>query len=334
MRCKLKFLKIKTNDPEYNLSLEEYCFKYLPDDDEYFFFWINEPAIIIGKNQNVFAEINRDYVEENNIKVVRRITGGGAVYHDLNNINFSYVSKKKSNQGIDFTPYYKMLVAAMKNMGIDAELTGRNDLTIDGYKIAGASQSVWHDRMLSNCCILYDVNLENLAKSLTVRKEKLESKGVKSVRARVSNIKPLITQDLTAEEFLENLQSELIKNLGDEVSEYVLTDEDLKGIDKIYTERFSKREWNYGRVLHTDKKIYKRFNIGFVELFFNVRDDKIEQLKIMGDFFGEKDVEKLCGILENCPYSREAFDERLKDVDLKKYFGDIPGNEFINLFFE
>ncbi len=329
----MKFIKVKTNDPEYNLSLEEYCLKNLPIDDEYFFFWINEPAIIIGKNQNLYAEINREYVEEKGIKVVRRITGGGAVFHDLNNINFSFISNRKSSKGIDFTPYYNMLVDGMKNMGIHAELSGRNDLTIDGYKIAGASQSVYKDRMLSNCCILYNVNLEELAKSLNVRKEKLESKGVKSVRARVSNIKPLISKDLSAEEFLESLQDEIIRNHGEIVEEYLLTEDDLRGIEEVYKNRFSLHEWNYGRLLHRDKSVYKRFNIGFVELFFNVEDGKITDLKIMGDFFGERDVEELEKELEQVEYSKKALLDALSNIEIKKYFGELSAEEFAELFF-
>lgn len=330
----MKYIICKTTDPEYNLAFEEYCFKNLPiDEDEFFYFWINEPSIIVGKNQNVHAEVNLDYINENKLKVVRRITGGGAVYHDLDNINYSYISKSKGAKKLDFKNYYQLIVDALNNMGINAELSGRNDITVDGLKIAGSSQSIWKDRVLSNCCILYNVNLEELSKALNVRPEKLISKGVKSVRARVTNIKPLINLNLSTEEFLNKLQGEIFKNLNLEGEEYILTPEELKGVEEIYQNRFSLRDWNYGKVHDTKYYKYKRFTIGFVEFFFDIEDEKIKNLKIMGDFFGTKDVSELESLLEGKIYSKSEFEDILEEVNLTEYFGDISLEEFINLFF-
>ncbi|NLW43394.1 MAG: lipoate--protein ligase [Tissierellia bacterium] len=331
----MKYIICKTNDPEYNLAFEEYCFKNLPvDKDEFFYFWINEPSIIVGKNQNVHAEVNLDYIKENQIKVVRRITGGGAVYHDLNNINYSHISKSKGAKKLDFKNYYQLIVDALNNMGINAELSGRNDITVDGLKIAGSSQSIWKDRVLSNCCILYNVDLEELSKALNVRPEKLTSKGVKSVRARVTNIKPLINIDLSTVEFLNKLQKEIFNNLNIKGEEYILSPEELKGVDEIYKNRFSSRQWNYGKVHNTKYYKYKRFPIGFVELFFDLEDEKVKNLKIMGDFFGTKDVSELENLLEDSNYDNEEFLKRLKNVNLADYFGEISEEEFSELFFQ
>ena len=331
----MKYLETYSNDPEYNLSFEEYCFKYLPlEQDEYFFLWINQPSIIIGKNQNAYQEINATYVEEQKLKVVRRITGGGAVYHDFGNLNFSFVTKTKGNEKIDFKRYYTPIIEAFHRIGVNAELSGRNDVTIEGQKCIGASQSVSNGRVLSNGCILFDVQLGKLSEALNVRKEKLEAKGVKSVRARVTNVKPYLKNDVSIEDFKKELLKIIFELAGEEPKEYVLTDKDKEGIDKIYKERFSKREWNYGASINREYSKYQRFAVGSIETLFNVRDGKISNLKIMGDFFGTKDVIDIEKLLEGVSYSKEEVAKKLNTVDLLPYFGTLAVDELVELLFK
>ncbi len=331
----MKYLETNSNDPEYNLSFEEYCFKYLPlEADEYFFLWVNEPSIIIGKNQNAYQEINTSYVAEHNLKVVRRITGGGAVYHDFGNLNFSFVTKTKGNEKIDFKKYYTPIIQALGKIGVVAELSGRNDVTIDGQKCRGATQSVANGRGLSKGCILFDVKLGELSNALNVRKEKLESKGVKSVRARVTNIKNHLKNEVSLLEFKEQLLNIIFELAGEKPSEYHLTEQDRLGIDKIYKERFSRREWNYGASINAEYSKYERFPIGSVELCFNVKDGKIKNLKIMGDFFGTKDVVEIEDLLEGTEYKDNSILQKLEAVELLPYFGSISANELTALFFK
>lgn len=331
----MKYLETNSNDPEYNLAFEEYCFKYLPlEQDEYFFLWINEPSIIIGKNQNAYQEINASYVDSHALKVVRRITGGGAVYHDFGNLNFSFVTKTKGNERIDFKKYYTPIIQALQKIGVAAELSGRNDVTIDGQKCIGASQSVANGRVLSNGCILFDVKLGELSNALNVRKEKLLSKGVKSVRARVTNIKPHLKNDVSLLEFKTELLNLIFELAGEKPSEYVLSQQDKDGINKIYKERFSRREWNYGASINAEYSKYERFSIGSVEICFNVKDEKIKNLKIMGDFFGTKDVEEIEALLENTEYTKDAIIKKLESIDLTPYFGAISSEELADLFFK
>ncbi len=331
----MKYLETYSNDPEYNLSFEEYCFRYLPlDDDEYFFLWINAPSIIVGRNQNAYAEINADFVKENNIKVVRRITGGGAVYHDLENLNFSFVTKTKGNNKIDFKKYYIPIIKALEKIGVNAELSGRNDVTIDGQKCIGASQSVWQGRVLSNGCILFNVQLQELAKALTVRKEKLESKSVKSVRARVTNIKPHLDRDISVLDFKAELLKTIFELEGEEPVEYKLSEEQLEGVKKIYNERFSRKEWNYGASPKAEYSHYERFPIGSIELFFDVKKAKIENLKILGDFFGTGEVSDIEKLLSSCDYDKDAVMESLENIDLQPYFGSLEKSDFVNMFFQ
>ena len=333
---KMKYLESHSNDPQYNLSFEEYIFKNLPlEEEEYVYLWINDPSIIIGRNQNAYAEINEDYVIEHNLKVCRRITGGGAVYHDLGNLNFSFVTKTKGHDRIDFKQYYIPIVNALKAIGIDAELSGRNDITIDGKKCIGSSQSVYNHRVLSNGCILFNVQLEELAKALNVRKEKLASKGVKSVRARVTNIAPYLEdKNLSTEDFKAILLKEIFKQFDEEPKEYVLSEEELQGVKEIYDSRFSMDAWNYGKKPVGEVIQYRKFPAGFVELAYDLDNGKIRNLYINGDFFGKEDVEEIREKLEGIDYKKSKVIEILESFKLEDYFGNITAEELADVFFQ
>ncbi|MDO4711335.1 MAG: lipoate--protein ligase [Peptostreptococcaceae bacterium] len=322
-------------DPEYNLSFEEYLFKYLPlDENEYVTLWQNEPAVIIGKNQNAWAEIDREYIEENRIKVVRRITGGGAVYHDLGNLNFSFVTKDRATGQIDFSLYYKPIVAALRAMGVEAELSGRNDITVDGKKVIGASQSIWKGRVLSNGCILFDVKMESLASALNVRPEKLVTKGIESVRARVTNIKPYLGMDKDVNDFKALLLKEIFKQFGEEPKEYKLTEQDHQEILKIKEARFGRKEWNWGRSPKGSFSNGVKFPFGWVEISTDIVGGKLKDVNILGDFFGTEDVNDIATALEGTMYDRRSIEDVLKTFELKKYFGQVEASELAELFFE
>ena len=331
----MKYIVNNSHDPEYNMAFEEYCFRNLPlENEEYVFLWSNSPTILLGKNQNTYQEINEKYINENGIKVVRRITGGGAIYQDLENLNFSFVTKTKGNEKIDFKKYYIPIVNALKKIGVDAELSGRNDVTIEGQKCIGASQSVWQGRVLSDGSILFNVEMDALSKALTVRKEKLESKGVKSVRSRVTNIKPYLKRDITVDEFKDELLKAIFEVENQEPVEYKLSEEELKGVMKIYEERFSRKEWNYGASPKAEYSHYERFPIGSIEVFFNVENMKINSLKIHGDFFGTADKAELEEFLNGCEYSENVLTEKLRNTDLAPYFGNLEKKDFIGMFFK
>ena len=331
----MKFLESHSNDPYYNLSFEEYIFRNLPlEEEEYVYLWINSPAIIIGRNQNAYAEINEEYVKEHNLKVCRRITGGGAVYHDLGNLNFSFVTKTKGHDRIDFKQYYIPIVNALKAIGIDAELSGRNDITIDGKKCIGSSQSVDNHRVLSNGCILFNVQLEELSKALNPRKEKFESKGVKSVRSRVTNIAPYLeNKNLSTEDFKNILQNEIFKLFGEEPEEYVLSEEELQGVKEIYNTRFSLESWNYGKKPVGEVKQYKKFPAGFIELAYDLNNGQIRNLHINGDFFGKENVEDIRKAIEGQEYKKANIKEILDTFKLEDYFGNVSSEELTELFF-
>ena len=200
-------------DPRVNLAIEEFALKHLDINETYLLFYINEPSIIIGKNQNTVEEINADYVRDEGIHVVRRLSGGGAVYHDLGNLNFSFITKDDGNSFHDFKKFTDPVVKALKKLGVNAELSGRNDILADGKKISGNAQFSTKGRMFSHGTLLFDSEIENVVSALNVRMDKIESKGIKSIRSRVTNIREHLDEDMTMEEFKQTLLAYLFEEL-------------------------------------------------------------------------------------------------------------------------
>ena len=215
----MKYIVNKSNNPAYNIALEAYAFRELTSEDEIFILWINEPAIIIGKHQNTIQEINKEYTDEHGIHVVRRLSGGGAVYHDLNNLNYTIISNKSEEGAFDFKTFSQPVIATLADLGVKAEFTGRNDLEIDGKKFCGNAQAYYKGRMMHHGCLLFDVDMSVLGDALKVSKDKIESKGIKSVRARVTNILNELPEKITVNEFsdkiLEKMKETYQPNLMD-----------------------------------------------------------------------------------------------------------------------
>lgn len=330
----MKYITNLSNNPHYNLAFEEYCFKNLPREEDYVILWINGPSIIIGKNQNTIEEINQKYVDENNIKIARRVTGGGAVYHDLGNLNFSLISNQEGDEKIDFKQINVPILKSLEKLGVNAEFTGRNDLTVDGKKMSGIAQSVHKKRILNHGTILFDTDLTVLSDALKVKADKIESKGVKSVKSRVTNIKPYLEEDVDLLTFKDILLKNIFEYENKALEELILTDEQKAEVGKLYEERYSKWEWNYGESPDFTYKNYKRYPFGSLDVRILVKNGIIKNSKIFGDFFGTKDVSELEDKLNEQRYERKALEEALKDEPFVKYFGDISVGEFVDLLFE
>ena len=322
----MKYIVNNSNDPAYNIALESYAFRELVGEDELFLLWINEPAIIIGKHQNAIAEINKEYTDSHGIHVVRRLSGGGAVYHDLNNLNYTIISNKADEGAFDFKTFSKPVIDTLATLGVKADFTGRNDLEIDGKKICGNAQAYYKGRMMHHGCLLFDVDMSVLADALKVSKDKIESKGVRSVRARVTNINNELPQKMTVLEFKDAILNQMKKEYPD-MEEYVLSEDELKHIQDIRDSQFGTWDWTYGETPDYTIERNVRYPAGKITSFANVEKSVIESIKIYGDFFGIGDVSDIETLLVGTRYEYKDVLAKLQTVDINHYFSRITAEE-------
>lgn len=319
-------------DPRINLAIEEYALKNLDINETYLLFYINEPSIIIGKNQNTVEEINTDYVESNGIHVVRRLSGGGAVYHDLGNLNFSFLTKDDGESFHNFRKFTEPVIAALQKLGVNAELSGRNDILAEGRKISGNAQFSTKGRMFSHGTLLFDSEIEHVVSALRVKQDKIESKGIKSIRSRVANISEFLSDSMDIQQF----RSHLLKNIfseSNDIPEYVLTEEDWSKIHELSKERYQNWDWNYGKSPKFNSQHSHRFPVGSIDVRLEVNKGVIESCKIFGDFFGVGDVSEIEALLTGQKYEKATIEQALQEVNIPHYFGNITKEDFINLIY-
>lgn len=329
----MKYIQNDNTDPAYNLALEEWVLENLKD-DIYVILWRNDNAIIIGRNQNTAQEINQNYVDEHGIKVVRRPTGGGAVYHDLGNLNFSIFADAENAVDINFELYTQPVLRALQKMGVDVTLKGRNDISIDGRKCSGLAQRITNHRILNHGAMLFDTDLTTLSKALNVRRDKIESKGVKSVVARVTNIRPHMEVDMDVLGFRDLLKKEMFSDY-DEIPEYHFTEEQLNEIDELRRTKYDTWEWNYGKSPEANYQNDKRFEgAGVLDLRLDIQDGVIQKCTIFGDFFGAKEKSGLEEKLQGVQYTPQAVTKALDGVRVEDYLGKLGIQELLAVMFD
>ncbi|WP_411680580.1 lipoate--protein ligase [Clostridium thailandense] len=327
----MKYILSNSFNPYFNLALEEYIFKTVGALEDFIILWQNDNTIVIGRHQNTIEEINSDFVKKNKINVVRRITGGGAVYHDLGNLNFSFITGYDKNNMIDYQKYTIPVINALKKLGVNAQLSGRNDLTIDGKKFSGNAQSMHKGRILHHGTLLFDSNLDILGKVLNVSLDKIQSKGIKSVRSRVTNIKDYLEKGTSISEFKELLLKNLFEN--NDLEEYCLSEDDANSINKLKESKYDTWEWNYGKSPKFNFKNSKRFTNGKLEILLNVNDGYITECKIYGDFLALCGVDELEKSIVGNKYEKGDIETLLKNINLTQYFGNIALDEILQCFF-
>lgn len=328
----LKFIDNRGNhDPALNLALEEYVLRHLPMEEGYLLFYINEPSIIIGRNQNTIEEINADFVKQNGIHVVRRLSGGGAVYHDLGNLNYSLLQKDDGNAFHNFARFTKPVTDALKKLGVKAELTGRNDIQVGDRKISGNAQYVTKGRVVTHGTLLFHSDLKQVASALKVKPMKIESKGTKSVRGRVANIQDYLPEKMSIEQFRLTLLSELFQCQPEEVPVYPLSEEQWAEVEQLAEQRYRSWDWNYGRSPKSNIEHAHKFPSGIIDARIQVSQGRIENIRLFGDYFGSHDVSELEQKLIGVRYDEEELHKALESVDLSLYFGKMTKEELIAL---
>ncbi|AIS51450.1 lipoate-protein ligase LplJ [Thermoanaerobacter kivui] len=320
----------KNTNPYFNLAAEEYILKEFKD--ECFMLWRNGPSIIVGKNQNTLAEINLDYVREHKIPIVRRLSGGGAVFHDLGNLNFTFIVNDDVSSFSDFRRFTQPIIDVLRKLSVNAEFSGRNDLTIDGKKFSGNAQYYYKNRILHHGTLLFSSSITDLSAALKVRPIKFEDKGVKSVSKRVTNISEHLKEPITIEQFIDLIMNHIREQSGGNEL-YEFTQEDVEKIEKLVREKYSTWEWNFGTSPDYSFKNEKKFAGGTVEVNLNVEKGIIKDIKIYGDFFGKYDVSELENLLKGVKHSEEEIRKVLSNIDINDYFASITVDNLIEVMF-
>lgn len=320
----------KNTDPRINLAIEEHLLRNVDIDEPILLFYINKPSVIIGRNQNTIEEIDPDYVSEKGIHVVRRLSGGGAVYHDHGNLNFSFITSGR--EGLhDFGRFTGPVLNVLRQLGVDAELRGKSDIFADGKKISGNAQFAASGRMFSHGTLLFDTNLEHMLRALNPRRAKIESKAVQSVRNFVTNIRDLLDDDLDIEGLKRAILHGIFK--GGEIVAYALTPHDWSEIREISSRRYSSWEWNYGRSPEFNVRKSDKTPAGNIDVRVDVKQGVIQNARIYGDFAGSRPVNELEERLVGLRYDRETLAKTLAQTDLEAYFGDISASEILELLY-
>ena len=319
------YIEGQSHDPAFNLAMEEHLYRTVDGGHPgYFLLWQNEPSIIVGRFQNTAQEVNRAFVEERGIRVVRRISGGGAVYHDLGNLNYTFIVPNDEGSPFDFARHAMPVVRALEKLGVRAEFNSRNDLAIDGRKFSGSAQHMDKRRLLHHGTLLFDSDLSVLGQALAVDEEKFTSKGFRSVRSRVTNILPHLPVKLSMAEFIAALRDSLS---GTE--RRYLTPDEAGAIGTLRDTKYATWEWNWGESPEYTERKVRRFPWGKVEALLNVKNGILADARFFGDFFGVESRDELEGLLAGSPFRKEDLRDRLSTVQLDRFFRGTDLGEFL-----
>ena len=327
----MKYLQNNSTDPHFNMAFDEFCLEHLKADEPVFYLWQNRPSVIIGLNQSAYAEVNLPYLQEKGITLARRVTGGGAVYHDLQNLNYTITGRIRdiealsvlAEEGTSSSAYVETMARALRALGVPAELSGRNDILVDGRKCSGYAKRMSKDRLMIHGTLMFDVDIDTLTQALAVPGSKLSAAGVSSVRSRVANLKDYLPQFPDIKAF----QGALQRLLAGDDEEIRLTEEQLAQIEADAEAKFRTWEWNYGHSPAASFQVKRKFSCGTVEAAFSLRNGCIDGLHFSGDFLGNLPPDGIERILQDCRYTRQAVRSVLEGFPVGNCFDRLSGDE-------
>ena len=325
------YIESGKTDPCYNLALEQFVFDTLGKSRKYFMLWQNHSSVIVGKHQNTNAEINTSFVNAHNISVVRRLSGGGAVYHDLGNINFTFITGANRKETVDLTAFCEPIQKALISFGVPAEISGRNDMVIEGKKISGNAQYIRYGRIMHHGTLLYDTDLDALSNALNPANDKIESKAIKSVKSRVINIRPYMKTDLPVNDFFFALKEYMFNSLN--LREYKLSNEEEAQIEKLKETVYSQWSWNYGASPPYNARKTRRIeNCGTIEILLDMeKEGIIKHISFFGDFFSNSDLSELSAMLTGCRLNFEDLKRVLHNINIQNYFCNLEEKDFLSV---
>jgi lipoate---protein ligase len=319
-------------DARLNLALEEYILRNKMPDDDLLLFYVNAPAIIIGRNQNTIEEINSDLVDARGIRVVRRVSGGGAVYHDLGNLNFSFMTRDVNARFNRYDLFNKPVVEVLRELGVPAEIGGRNDILADGRKISGNAQFATAGRMFSHGTLLLDSNLDDVTAALKPKAGKVESKGVKSIRSRVANISEFLREPISVSELRDRILERIFGTRDPaRIPSLVLDAADWSAANDLVERRYGSWKWNYGENPASNVQRVQRFPAGEIDVRLDVHGGEITSARFFGDFMGRSEVSELEAQLKGVTYDRDSLTRALANIDVRQYFGDVSRDDVLAL---
>ena len=325
----MRYIESSSTDPAWNLALEEYVFECMDKRQSYVMLWQNANSVIIGKNQNTAQEINADYVRSHHVKVVRRLSGGGAVYHDLGNLNYTFITDAE-NMKIDFGAFCRPVLKALLEMGVEAEISGRNDLTVGGRKFSGNAQYVKNGRVVHHGTLLFESNLDVVQRVLNVNAEKIASKGVSSVHSRIVNLKEYLPDGMTMGDFRSRIRDHLL--CGENTEAIQLDEKDLIEIERIKSSCYDSWQWNYGASpVYTAYYNRRIEGCGQFDIYLTVERGTIKSACIRGDFFGSRDIAGLEQLICGCELRRQSLAAVLENIDIQQYISGCSLKDFASL---
>ncbi len=323
------FVENNSLNPQFNHSLELYLMDNC--DEDIFIFWRNRPSILIGRFQNIHLEVNLEYTNKHNIDVVRRLSGGGAIYCDTYNMQYSFISKRETSLkevNSSFKRFGVPITEGLQSLGLDARFTGRNDIHINNLKVSGNAQYHRKNKVLHHGTLLFNGNMEHIKHSLIARDIKFKNREVSSIPSRIGFIGDYINMDIT--QFMDYMEK-FIKDKYNIFYTHKLTDGEINEIQKISNEIFLSDEWNYGITTSLEKlRNSEKYSFGIVETVLKLKGNIIEDIILEGDFFSELGVDDLCNRLKGVPAEREALVLALRNTDIGKYIKGMEKDYLIN----
>jgi len=320
----------ENTEPSFNLASEELLLKFRCED--YFLLYRNTPSIVVGKHQNTLAEINMSYVEEQGIPVVRRISGGGTVFHDLGNLNFAFITTGKEGEQVDYKRHTLPVIDALKALGLDVSLGRRNEILLGKNKISGTASHVYKKRVLHHGTLLFSSQMDDLSNALKVKAGKFEDRAVKSVPSKVTNISEHLVHKIEVEDFQKLLFDSILDSMEGAIK-YKYNKEDLKEITKLKKDKFSSWEWNFGYSPKYQFTKALRFGDGELVLHMNVEKGIIQEVSIKGDFLGTKDIHALEEALVGTIHDPATIRMRLSGIKVEEYIAGLENEKLLSGMF-